>query len=89
MKVVKTDKRHHGGKRFSHYVQFYKGRTGDTARIEKIRELLTQHYGTDREWIPNAGWGTWKFNENWLRDAKRDRIYVKTEEILSFILLQL
>lgn len=94
MKAFKSDGRYkYHDKGLGYIVQFRWSEYTDRMRFSKMIDALRELYGPDKEkYTSEAGYSLWKWNENWRceqnREAKRRRIYLKDESVLSYILLQ-
>jgi hypothetical protein len=86
MKLVKLDRRHHGYRHYTHFVQVHKL---NAEPVRLARKILEKDFGPSISWVQNGLWGHWVRNSAWYWDTKRNRVYFNGEDKASHVMLQL
>lgn len=92
MKLIKSDKRYkffHSG--FIHIIE-YRTTLSDRAEFQKMLKVIEDRYGPSEKWHQQGSWGYNEANPNYRvdysRKLKRRRIYLKSEQDLTFFILK-
>lgn len=94
MKIVKLDRRYAGATKWAYAMQFSnRGKQGKLERMQYAK-AFNKLFGPDRYLNPDKNisvfsrdWYLW--NENWVNDTKRNRIYFNSEGDVSAVTLLL
>jgi hypothetical protein len=94
MKQFKSDGRYkYHDKGFHYIVEFRWSHYDDRQLYIKLLNAFTEIYGPEKDkFISEHGYTLWKWNQDWRceqnRGAKRRRIYLREESVLSLALLR-